>query len=142
VTAKTDVAAYATKSPGANYGFYGAQVQRAFLGGSSPWGAAARMSFVSMYGPEDLDFGVYGIDVVASRTVTLSRRISLSPYAGLSHYLARSHEKTAAVDLKDEVVPGSQGSFGVTLNLAAARLGAEYNVAAVRSFSLKMGVGF
>ena len=64
---KTDVAAYFTKNPEANYGFYGVQVQHALLrDAESKWAAAARASVVSMYGPADLDFRVYGADLVAS----------------------------------------------------------------------------
>jgi hypothetical protein len=141
VTEKTDVGLYVTKNPNANYGFFGGQVQRALVS-NARWGAAARASFVSMYGPEDLDFSVYGVDLAGSRTFTLNRWASVSPYVGISHYLSRAHEKTTAVSLKDEVVAGSQGSFGTALNVSAVRLAAEYNVAQVRSLSLKMGVGF
>lgn len=142
VTETTDIAAYVTKNPRANYGFYGAQLQRALVGGSSKWGVAARLSFVSLYGPEDLDFSVYGVDLIASRTIALSRWASVSPYAGISHYLARSHEKTAAVNLDDEMVAGGSRSFGAALNVSAARLGVEYSAARVGSFSIKLGVGF
>ena len=95
-----------------------------------------------MYGPEDLDFGVIGADVLVSRTLVLNRWASVSPYVGMSHYLARSHEKSSVVSLSDEIVTGSQGSFGAAINLSSARLAAEYNVASVRSFSMKVGVGF
>jgi hypothetical protein len=78
---------------------------------------------------------------VASRTVDITRRVSLSPYAGVSGYLARSHEKTATVSLHDERVPGAQATLGAVLQISAARLALEYNVAAVRSVSLRMGIG-
>ena len=143
VTGRTDVNLYVTKSPGANYGFYGAQLQRTLLGGrAGGWATAARVSFVSMYGPEDLDFRVVGADLVASRQVKLASWASLSPYAGVSGYLASSHEKTTAVSLTDEHVPGAQANVGATLQLSAARLGIEYNVASVRSLSMKVGVAF
>jgi hypothetical protein len=143
VGAKTDVGAYFTKNPNANYGFFGAQLQRALVGGAgSAWAVAARASVVSMYGPEDLDFGVLGADVLASRTFRVNRWASISPYAGLSHYLSRSHEKSAIVTLDDEIVAGSQGSVGAALGLSRARLGVEYNMAKVSSFSMKIGVGF
>ena len=141
LTATTDVAAYVTKNPGSNYGFYGAQVQRALTSGNSEWHAAARASFVSLYGPADLDFTVYGADLVASRTVAVTRWASLSPYVETSGYFARSHAKSSAVNLTDEQVPGMQGSFGAALDLSAARLAVEYNVARVRSISMKIGVG-
>ena len=94
-----------------------------------------------MYGPAALDFRVYGADLVASRQIRLTRWASLSPYAGVSGYLASSHEKTAAVELRNEHVPGAQASVGAALQLSAARFSVEYNVARVRSVSLKAGVG-
>ena len=142
VSGSTDVNLYLTKNPNANYGFFGAQIQHALVGGGeSAWAAAARVSVVSMYGPADLDFRVYGADLVASRQVRLTSWASLSPYAGVSGYLASSHEKTAAVDLRNEHVPGAQANVGAALQLSVARLGVEYNVARVRSLSLKAGIG-
>jgi hypothetical protein len=142
VGARTDVGVYITKNPNANYGFYGAQLQRNVTSGTTrSWDASARASFVSMYGPEDLSFTVYGVDLVASRKMTLTRWAALSPYAGLSTYLASSHEQTAAVNLEDERVLGAQASVGAVLQLSKARLAAEYNFASVPSISLKLGFG-
>ena len=142
VSGRTDVAAYFTKNPEANYGFYGAQVQRSLLRPATPWAVAARGSFVSIYGPEDLDFAVYGGELIASRRLELRKWATLSPYAGVSGYLSRSHEKTAAVNLADEQVGGVQSTLGAALELSKLRLGAEYNLARVRSLSMKIGVGF
>jgi hypothetical protein len=90
VTEKTDVGVYFSKNPNANYGFAGGQVQRALLGGpDSDWDASARLSFVTMFGPEDLDFTVIGWDIVASREIPLTTWASVSPYAGVSSYLGR-----------------------------------------------------
>jgi hypothetical protein len=142
VTDETDVAAYVTKSPGANYGFFGGQVQQGLVHDRKRgWAVAARVSFVSLYGPEDLDFTVYGADLIASRTVALTSWASVSPYGGVSTYLARSHEKTAAVSLHDEHVLGAQAMLGAELRVSKARLGAEFNFARVSSFSLKVGIG-
>jgi hypothetical protein len=142
VNEKTDIAAYFTKNPEANYGFYGAQLQRSLLGSGTPWAVAARASFVSIYGPEDLDFAVYGGELIASRRIELRKWAALSPYAGASGYLSRSHEKTVAVNLDDEQVGGAQATFGAALQISKLRLGTEYNVARVRSLSMKIGVGF
>jgi hypothetical protein len=144
VSGSTDVGVYLTKSPGANYGFFGGQLSHSFVPGGSAskkWAAAARVSFVSMYGPADLNFSVYGVDVLASKTLTLSRWAELSPYAGVSSYLSTSHEKTTAVNLDDERVLGAQAMVGASMQLSLARLGVEYSVARVRSLSLKVGVG-
>ena len=60
----------------------------------------------------------------------------------MSGYLATSHEKSDVVDLDDEYVPGAQASLGAALQLSFVRLGVEYNVAQVNSFSLKVGIAF
>jgi hypothetical protein len=140
VNDKTDVGVYFTKSPGANYGFFGAQVQRTLVQNPT-WAAATRLSFVSMYGPDDLDLRVYGVDVLASRTFALTGWAALSPYVGGSTYLSSAHEKTTTVDLDDEHVLGTQAMVGTALQLSKARLAVEYNVSKVNSFSLKVGIG-
>ena len=142
VTNRTDVGAYVTKNPNANYGFYGAQVQRSLWGGDrSGWAASARLSFVSMFGPEDLDFRVYGLDLVASRRFPVTRRASISPYAVVTTSFSRAHEKSGVVTLADESVLGAQASVGVAAQFLAARLSVEYAMARVPSFSLKVGLG-
>ena len=141
VSAGTDVGLYLTKNPNANYGFFGAQMQRRLVGGADRrWAASARVSFVSLYGPEDADLTVYGMDLVASRKLALTRWAAVSPYVGVSGYLSTSHETTAAVALDDERVAGGQAMAGAVLQLSKARIAAEYNAARVRTISLKVGV--
>lgn len=144
VTDKLDVGAYFTKSPGANYGFYGGQVQYNLVqDATKDWAASARMSFVSLYGPEDLDFTVYGVDLVASKEYTISPRwVSVSPYAGVSTYLSSSHEKSAVVNLADENILGAQGMVGAVVQVKGVRLAMEYNAAKVSSRSMKVGFSF
>lgn len=144
VTNKLDVGAYFTKNPGANYGFFGGQLQYNLVDDiERDWSASARVSFVSMYGPEDLDFTVYGLDLVASKEYpVLSGRASISPYAGVSTYLSSSHEKSAAVNLADEGVVGGQAMIGAVARVSWITLAMEYNTAQVGSRSLKVGVAF
>lgn len=142
VGANTDVALYATNNPDANYGFFGGAVQRSIVGGdSSAWNVSARASYVRMFGPEDMDFSLYGTDIVASRTLSLSRWASVSPYVNVSGYLSRAHEKSARVNLDDENVFGTRASVGAELRLFKARLSAEYNAARVGGISLRIGFG-
>jgi hypothetical protein len=142
VTRTMDVSVYLTKNPGANYGFYGAQLQRSFSPrATGNWSAAARVSFVSLHGPADLDFTVYGANLLASRAMTVRRWATVSPYVGVSSYLATSHEKTTAVRLDDERVLGARATLGAALQLSVARLGVEYSVAKVNSLSFKVGIG-
>jgi hypothetical protein len=79
--------------------------------------------------------------VLASRRFALTRWAAVSPYVGGSTYLSTSHEKTAAVDLRDERVIGTQAMVGASLQVSKARLGVEYNVSKVNSLSLKIGIG-
>ena len=142
LTNKTDVGVYYTKNPNANYGFYGGQVQQNFLGSTtSDWAAAMRLSFTSLFGPEDVELTVIGWDLVASREFELNGWASVAPYAGISSYLSMSNEKSPVVDLDNEYVGGSQAMVGAVVRLAGARLAMEYNAAQVNSISMKVGFG-
>jgi hypothetical protein len=142
LTNRIDVGAYATKSQGGNYGFYGGQVQYNLVHDvKRDWAASTRLSFVSMYGPKDLAFTVYGMDVVASKTYPVfAKWASVSPYAGVSTNLSTSHEKSSAVSLADEHVVGAQGMVGAVAQISMATLAVEYNVAKVQTLSIKVGV--
>ena len=142
VSNKTDVGVYYTKNPNANYGFYGAQVQQNFVGSTtSDWAAAGRLSVVQLFGPEDVDLTVLGLDLIASREFALTSWASVSPYAGVSSYLTGAREKSAVVDLEDEYQGGSQAMIGAALQLSGARLAVEYNASRVNSISMKVGFG-
>lgn len=143
LTDRTDAGIYFTKNPNANYGFIGAQVQQSLAPDTwDNWNAAARVSFVTLYGPEDVDHTVYGVDLVASRQFPVfSGRAVISPYAGVSATLARSKEKSAVVQLDDESVAGTQGMVGAAARIYNATVSVEYAVATVPSLSLKIGVG-
>jgi hypothetical protein len=142
VGSKTDVGLYVTKNPNANYGFYAGQVQQNLLGGrTSNWDASVRASFSSLYGPETVDLTVLGWDAVASRRIALTRWAAVSPYVGVSSYFSMSHEKSGVVNLDNEYVGGSQAMVGASVQLSAARVAVEYNVAKVNSLSLKVGIG-
>jgi hypothetical protein len=144
VTKKLDVSAYITKSPGANYGFWGAQAQYSLLNDTEKrWNAAIRASVLAIYGPEDVSFAVYGVDLLVSKEFSLNQTwASVAPYAGVSSYLTTSHEKSSVVDLQDEVVGGGRAMVGALFKLSIARVGVEYSVAKLNTISLKVGVGF
>ena len=142
VGSRTDVGLYVTKNPKANYGFVGAQVQRNLVNNTERnISAAARLSAVSLYGPEDVDFAVLGADFIVSWQKQLTGKVSVSPYVSVSSYMTRAHEKSNAVTLKDEIVGASQASIGAALNVSMLRLAAEYNAASVNTLSLKIGLG-
>ena len=144
ITNKLDVGVYWTKSFGANYGFWGGQIQYNLVNDvEKKWAASARVSFTSMYGPEDLKLNIGGLDAIASKEFRVySDWIFLSPYVGVSTYLSSAHETTNKVDLKDERSVGGQGMVGAVLKLSKARLGVEYNFAKINTLSFKIGVAF
>ncbi len=144
ITSRIDVGIYITKSIGANYGFWGGQVQYNLVNDpENSLAASARFSLVSMYGPEDLGLTVVGLDLLASKEYSLwSDWVSVSPYSGVSTYLSNSHETTTAVDLRNENIVGVQGMIGAVAQISVVGLSVEYNVAKVNSLSFKVGVVF
>jgi hypothetical protein len=144
ITDKIDLGFYFTKNINANYGFWGAQLQYNFLNNpETKWSASGRLNYSSLYGPEDLKLAVYGLDALVSKEFGIhSDWISVSPYIGASTFLASSHETTERVQLHDENVVSAQVMVGAVLNVSAARVGVEYNLAKVSTVSLKLGVAF
>ncbi|MFI5218876.1 MAG: hypothetical protein ACHQNT_05250 [Bacteroidia bacterium] len=144
VSRKVDVAAYWTIRPGANYGVAGAQVQYNIINDTvKNWAVSTRASVNSLYGPSDLNLYVSGVDLLASKKfAVVSDWAFISPYAGISSYASWAHEKTDAVNLKDEYVSGTQGMVGAVAQIYMVRIGAEYNFSKVNSFSYKLGVNF
>ena len=137
ITDRLDAGVYFTKSMGANYGFLGGQLQYSFLNDSKQSVAAAgRLSAVTVYGPEDASASVFGADLLVSKTVSY-----FSPYAGVSGYLSRAVEHTNKVNLKDENIFGLQGMLGVEARVSFVRIAAEYNLAKVPGYSIKVGFG-
>lgn len=137
ITDRMDLGAYFTKSIGANYAMAGGQLQYSLLESANRnLAAAARVSFVRLFGPEDLGASVYGVDLLMSRKLSV-----LSPYAGISGYLSRGQEHTPKVDLQTENVFGVQGTAGVAVSLKGFRLGTELNLARVRGYAFKVGYG-
>ncbi|HSL68914.1 MAG TPA: hypothetical protein VK864_01665 [Longimicrobiales bacterium] len=136
VTDRIDAGVYFTKNVRSNYGFIGGQVQYSMPDLNGSFDAAGRLSMVRAIGPEDLSASVYGVDLLVSKNVSV-----LSPYVGVSGYLSHGHERTAKVDLKDENVLGVQGTIGVAARISIIRLGAEYNLARVSGYSLKVAFG-
>ena len=140
VGGRTDVGLYITKAPEGNYGFYGGQVQQNVLRDYRGFSAALRTSFVSLYGPEDLEFTVIGLDVVASRKfVVPSLRASVAPYVVLSSSGGRAQEKSSVVSLSDAYVSTNLATLGASLEFSAARVAMEYTNSTVPSVSMKIG---
>lgn len=144
ITDKLDGGIYFTKNPGANYGFFGGQLQYNLINDlEKKWSASGRANFTSMFGPEDVNLTLYGLDLLASKEFKIySDWAFVAPYAGVSTYLSNAHERTDKVNLHDEHVMGAQAMVGAVLKLSIARVGVEYNFAKVNTLSFKLGVAF
>jgi hypothetical protein len=142
LTSRSDVGVYFTKNVQANYGVYGMQLQQNLVRkGARDWDVSARASFMSLFGPDDLDLNVYGLDLVTSWKQWTYKRAAVVPYASVATYLASSHEKTNAVNLADERVIGVMATLGAQLQLSVVRVAAEASVAKLPSISMKFGIG-
>lgn len=142
IASKTDVGLYFTKNPQANYGAYGVQLQQNLVtNAASEWNVSARGSFVTLFGPDDVNLNVYGVDVVTSWKHWNFGPVAVAPYAGVATYLSTSHEKTTAVNLSDERVLGAMGTLGAAVRFSAVRLAAEASMSRVPSMAMKIGIG-
>lgn len=142
ISDRIDVGAYFTKNVESNYGLWGGQVQyNLFRDARRKFAGSARLSLVSVYGPDDLDVMVYGVDLMASATYPLGKRVTVSPYAGVSGILSSAHEKSAAVNLDDENTVGAMGTIGAAAQYSFVRAAVEYNVATVNALSFRLGLG-
>jgi len=137
VTDRLDLGAYFTRAVGANYGFFGGQLQYNLLNDPDRrLAAAGRLSVVRLFGPEDLTATTYGADLVASTEFSV-----FAPYIGVSGYLAHARETTPKVDLDDESAFGAQATVGIAAQVSVLRIAAEYNLAKVPGISMKLGFG-
>jgi len=142
VSDRTDLGGYVTKNPKSNYGFVGGQIQRNIINDQKRgWAGAGRMSFVTLFGPEDVGLTVLGLDVLASKTFPVNDWLAVSPYVGGSSYLSFSQEKSDVVDLDGEIRPGNQAMIGVAADVYRTRLAVEVSSARVNTLSFKVGVG-
>ncbi|HQQ93244.1 MAG TPA: hypothetical protein PLQ93_01710 [Bacteroidia bacterium] len=144
LSSKLDLGVYWSYRPGANYGFMGAQVQYNLLSAEkNKIDLSPRLGFNMIYGPEDLNFMISNLDLLASKEFKLYRNwLSLSPYAGTSVYLSHAHEKSDLVNLHDENVAGIQGMLGAVIGIYHFNIAAEYNLSKVNSLSFRLGYNF
>lgn len=135
VSDQVDVGGFWTTAPRANYGLVGAEVQYAFLA-EKPGrpAAAARASAVVLTGVPDFAFGVYSVDVLASKRVA-----SVTPYVGVKESYVVGRETTDKVDLRTERNALTQGFVGLAYSVWQIGVAAEYNVSSVNTLALALG---
>ena len=138
VSNRVDVGFYFTQNPNANYGFMGGEVKYAlFMESEKPVAMALRTTYATLLGVEDLNFHLLGLDLSASKRIG-----RLAPYVGIGANLGRAMETTSKVNLHNETVLTPRGIVGTQLSLSFFTVTAEMDVAAVSTFSLRMGFKF
>lgn len=143
VSERMDIGGYVTKNPNSNYGFVGGHIQHGIVNDTKRgWAGAGRMSMVKLFGPEDLDLTVLGIDLLVSRTLPVNGWLTVSPYVGGSSYLSYSREHSDVVALDSEIRPGNQAMIGAVAEVHRTRLAVEVSSAQVETVSFKVGVVF
>lgn len=143
VSKRLDLGAYVTKNFESNYGFVGGLIQHNIVNDRKHgWAGAGRMSVVTLFGPEDVNLTVLGLELLASKTFALNEWLAVSPYATGSSYVSYAKEKSPVVDLDSEIVPGSQATIGTAAEIYGARLAVEVSTARVQTTSIKLGVAF
>ena len=142
VSDRMDLGGYVTKNLKSNYGFVGGLIQHNIIDDQKRgWAGAGRMSFVSLFGPEDVELTVLGLDVLASKTLPVNDWLTVSPYVGGSSYLSFSQEKSDVVELDGEIRPGNQAMIGAVAEVFRTRFAVEVSSAQVQTLSFKVGVG-
>lgn len=143
VTDRIDAGLYFTKNPKSNYGVAGGQVQYNLVQqASAGMDASVRASVATLFGPEDVDATVYGLDLVVSKQYPLFAGVSIAPYAGASGYLSTAREKSAVVSLQDERIAGVHAMVGAVAHISILRIAVEYDAASVQSRTMKIGFAF
>lgn len=138
VSDRIDIGGFITKNFQSNYGLVGAQGQYALRTAANGGIAlAGRVNAAWLFGPADMTYGVYGVDLVASRRIS-----RFEPYAVLSGHFGHGAERTTKVDLPSETILGAHATLGMTVDLAGVRLGAEYTAARVDGYAFKIGYAF
>lgn len=136
VSSTMDVVGFWSAAPQANYGLAGGAFKYAFLRESARVPAAAvTASFTSLTGVPDFNFTDYSVGIAASKRVA-----RFTPYLGIKESVATGTETTSKVDLARETIPLTHGFMGVTGSIWKIVLSAEYNVAAVNTFAVQIGV--
>jgi len=138
VSENTDVGAYWTQAPEANYGMVGGEIKYRVSQESERLPAiAVRGSITILTGVPDYDLNVYGIDVLASKNIAI-----FNPYVGFRGALVSGNETTSKVNLDRESILFAQGYAGVSCSVWIFDLAAEYNISHVNTFALAVGFDF
>ncbi len=130
-----EAGAYWTSAPNANYGMVGAEFKYAFLQETMTRPAvAARTSFIALTGVPDFNLNIYSLELLASKKVSV-----VTPYLGIRQNVAVGTETTSKVNLDQEIIPITQGYFGMAYYIWKVSLTAEYNVSTVNTFAFAAG---
>jgi hypothetical protein len=143
VTDRLDVGFYYTQNPNANYGFAGAQVQYNVLQqATSLLDASARLSAVMLFGPDDLDHTVYGLDLIASRRYPLLGRVAVATVRRRVRIPVELTREVRRRRTRRRTCRERARARGAVAQYSFLRVAVEYDAAAVQSRSVRIGPAF
>lgn len=132
-----DVGAMYSKVPSSDISLLGAELKWAFIeGGVVTPAVAVRGAYTKLDGVDGLDFNTKSLDVSVSKGFTL-----LTPYAGIGKVWIES-DPTGVPALQKEDISETKMFAGLKISLALLKIVAEYELAEIPSYSLKLSLGF
>jgi hypothetical protein len=136
LTDRTDLGAYYTRNPEANYGWIGLEARQAVLceREGRPVDLGARLAWTRTLYVEDMALDAVTADVSVGRTV----RRYLKPYAGAGFDLVHARERSAVVDLHDETVMVPRAFAGLGVHWRHVALGVEGELGALNRFEFQV----
>ena len=138
LTDNIEVGTYITKDFNGNYGFFGVDAKYSkVMESKNNANVAARASYAQLFGPKDLKFSTAAIDVLVSKNWSV-----FEPYFGVSIALNHAEETTDRVDLEKETVIVPRLLLGTKVKYKWFSSSVEYDISALSTLSLKMGVTF
>jgi len=120
------------------FGVIGGEMKYTFFNDTvKGWAAAARASYMQLFGATDFTFATSAVDVMASKTLG-----KFTPYAGITGTLNHAKEITESVNLNNENVLDGRLIAGMEFRTKVLNLGAEVSVSQLVTYGFKLGVTF
>jgi len=140
VTDDLDVGAYFTKSPEANYGWFGLEAKYAILvqRDDMPLALAVRGAYTKTLYVADMDMHALTADVSVGRTFWKV----FTPYLALGGDAVLARETSPAVNLRTEALVVPHATAGFEVRTWHVALGAELQLSALHAFQAQLSAVF
>jgi hypothetical protein len=140
ISDKLDVGAFYTKSPKANYGWFGVEAKYGLMRQSqnAPLNVAFRTAYTKTLYVDDMNMSALTLDISAGRTLWNV----LTPYVAVGTDGVWASERSPVVDLDDEWQSMSHAIGGLELRYWHMTAGIEASLADISSLQIQFGAIF